>query len=297
LIEEAVADNFCVHREHLTELRRTFLEEGDVVIFGGENARGRAADSYDHSSQQKVSNEHLLEMVKYIDQQHSEGRSVMNRKVLNWFRQEQGVVLSRRTVQRKLQDLGLSWSKVKPRKRPLSSFRLKTIRDYLISFDKLVYDIENGNPDGLVFAFTDELYVHNMHSLDHSYLQKGKEHIRRTSSKGRRLIILHAITKEGPLCEMDEFGKPVDDLKWKGDTCHPTPRDDRKLTCETLWVAQSSSGGYHDNMNSEMFMQWVIEKLIPTFERMYPGEKKILVADNAMYHHKQVIGSVASLSK
>jgi hypothetical protein len=62
----------------------------------------------------------------------------------------------------------------------------------------------------------------------------------------------------------------VDDLKWKGDTCHPTPRDDGKLTCETLWVAQSSSGNYHDNMNSEIFMQWVTEKLIPTFGRLYP---------------------------
>jgi transposase len=111
------------------------------------------------------------------------------------------------------------------------------------------------------------------------------------------LIILHAITREGPLCEKDNFGKPVDDLKWKGDTCHPTPRDDGKLTCETLWVAQSSSGDYHDNMNSEMFMQWVQDKLVPTFEREYPGKKMILVADNAAYHHKRVIGSLASLSK
>jgi hypothetical protein len=37
-----------------------------------------------------------------------------------------------------------------------------------------------------------------MELVDHSYLQKGKEHIGRMPSKGRRLIILHAITKEGP---------------------------------------------------------------------------------------------------
>jgi hypothetical protein len=49
-------------------------------------------------------------MVKYIEPQHSEGRSVTNRKVLNWLRQEQGLNLSRRTIQeRKMQDLGLSW--------------------------------------------------------------------------------------------------------------------------------------------------------------------------------------------
>jgi hypothetical protein len=50
-------------------------------------------------------------------------------------------------------------------------------------------------------------------------------------------------------------------------------------------------------MNSEMFMQWVKDKLIPTFEKMFPGKKFILVADNAPYHHKRTIGSLASLTK
>jgi hypothetical protein len=108
--------------------------------------------------------------------------------------------------------------------RTLGSFRLKAIREFLISLDKYMHAIENGNQDGLVFVFTDESYVHNTHALDHSYLQKGKEHIARSSSKGRRLSILHAITPDGPLCDKDDSGKPVDDLKWKGDTCHPTKR-------------------------------------------------------------------------
>jgi hypothetical protein len=111
------------------------------------------------------------------------------------------------------------------------------------------------------------------------------------------LIILNAITTEGPLCETDDNGRPIDDLKWKGDTCHPTDRGDGKLTCETLWIAQSHTGDYHDNMNSEMFMQWVEDKLVPVFERKYPGKKMVLLADNVPYHHKRVIGSPASLSK
>ena len=84
---------------------------------------------------------------------------------------------------------------------------------------------------------------------------------------------MHAITSDGPLCELIEFGVPVTDLKWKGDTPHPTPREDGKLTYETLWLAQSSSGDYHDNMNSEMFMKWVEERLRPTFEKLYPNKK------------------------
>ena len=89
----------------------------------------------------------------------------------------------------------------------------------------------------------------------------------------------------------------VSDLKWKGNTPHPEPRTDGKLTAETLWLSQSHTGDYHDNMNSEIFMKWVELKLVPLFEGLYPCKKMILVADNAPYHHKRAIGSLGSLRK
>ena len=77
----------------------------------------------------------------------------------------------------------------------------------------------------------------------------------------------------------------------------PSQKKDDLLSCELLWIAQSHSGDYHDNINSDMFMKWVKERLVPTFQRKYPGKKMILVADNAPYHHKRDIGSLGSLSK
>ena len=62
-------------------------------------------------------------------------------------------------------------------------------------------------------------------------------------------------------------------------------------------MAQSHSGDYHDNMNSTLFMLWVKDKLIPTFESTYPKKVMVLVADNAPYHHSRAIGSLASLGK
>jgi hypothetical protein len=118
------------------------------------------------------------------------------------------------------------------------------------------------------------------------------------ASKGKRLIILHAITANGPLCERDSDGKPIDDLEWKGDTPHPKKKNPSdKLTCKTLWLATSKSGDYHDNMNSDMFMQWTNDRLIPTFEKLYPGKMMILVCDNAPYHHKREIGSMNTKTK
>jgi transposase len=50
-------------------------------------------------------------------------------------------------------------------------------------------------------------------------------------------------------------------------------------------------------MNSDMFVLWVKEKLIPVFEQQYLGKTMVLVADNAPHHHKRVIGSLVSVSK
>jgi transposase len=50
-------------------------------------------------------------------------------------------------------------------------------------------------------------------------------------------------------------------------------------------------------MNSDMFMLWVKEKLVPVFEQQYRSKTMVLVADNAPYHHKRVIGLLASVSK
>jgi DDE superfamily endonuclease len=61
--------------------------------------------------------------------------------------------------------------------------------------------------------------------------------------------------------------------------------------------AESHTGGYHDNMNSEKFKKWVENRLIPTFKWLYPGKGIILIFDNAHYHHKHEVGSLSSKTK
>ena len=148
-----------------------------------------------------------------------------------------------------------------------------------------------------MFVYTDESYIHQNHQSTRTYLSKEQKKDgvdKKKKSKGRRLVILHAITSFGPLCSREETGYPVSDLTWSGDTPHPSSNE---LTCETLWVANSHKGDYHDNMTSDIFVKWVNERLFPTFEKLYPSKKMILVCDNAPYHHKREIGSLANLSK
>ena len=279
-------------RQHVHKLRTHLAETGDVYVFGEEkkegSLRGKANKNY-CKTHLLLNEEQVQWVVQYVDDEHSEGRSVNNTNIRSAIYNEFSIELSRTRMARTLHALDLNWKKAKGRQRKFGDYRSDAIRNYLIGLSQF------RKKDDVVFVYTDESYIHSTHCAENSYIAKGKV-LNKGSGKGRRLIILHAITEDGPLCELED-GFPVTDLVWNKDTPHPVDREDGLLTAECLWLANSNSGDYHDNMCSDMFLQWVERKLIPTFERKYPNKTMVLVSDNAPYHHKRVIGSLGSLSK
>ena len=195
---------------------------------------------------------------------------------------------------------------MRPRKSKGDLDRRDVIVAYLRDFGRALKLEREGKA---IIVYTDESYIHQNHCPLNSWLSKDPDGniIDRTTSKGRRLIILHAITKDGPLITNDSEGIPIETLSWKPpdssanaketDTPHPIDDDGEALTAELLWVAQSHTGDYHDNMNSDMYMRWVKNRLLPTFKKKYGDKQMILIQDNAPYHHKREIGSLASLGK
>ena len=299
-IEDEVGRDFHVSNKYVHDLRTGLFEDGDVWVFGQTESRGMGAASVcDKNHRAKVQPEHFKEVAKFVDGKHCKGSTVVARNIIAFLLDKFELKIHRRTVGRLMNKMGLTWSAYKPVKRTFAAHRKKVLREFLIELDK--YErMMNGDDSEYVYVFMDESYVNIGHGNSKSYMSSDKDKqatVRKKSGKGKRLIILHAITVDGPLAEQDENGIYVNDLQWRGDTPHPVERADGRLTCETLWVAQSHSGDYHDNMNSNMFMKWVQEKLVPCFERKYPNKKMILVADNAPYHHAREIGSLASLTK
>ena len=63
------------------------------------------------------------------------------------------------------------------------------------------------------------------------------------------MIFIHAITKDGPLCNFDVIkGRPIDEIKWKGDTPHVDSLDIKTineaaatlpLTYKIIWISDS----------------------------------------------------------
>lgn len=292
-IEEIVAEGLHVRREHVTSLRKSLLSDDTVLSF---NTTTRGMGSPNAELSTKLSYNQLVAMVDEVDECHADGRTVNASFMANFIRDEFNIEVTHRTVHRYFHKMGLTWQPIRSKKKNIGMYRMDSLRDFLIELDKYYKEwIKGPEESEKIFVFADESYVHQGHSYDKSYLKKNSV-VNKKSSKGQRLIMLHAISPFGPLVERIN-NKPIDDLVWKQDTPHPTQRIDGLLTCELLWKASSSSGDYHDNMNSDMFMKWITGKLVPTFEKLYKDKKMILICDNASYHHKREIGSLACKTK
>ena len=73
------------------------------------------------------------------------------------------------------------------------------------------------------------------------------------SGKGQRLIVVHAGSAEG----------------WINGGA-------------LVFRSKTNSGDYHEEMNSEHYMEWFTEQLLPNIP-----QQSVIILDNATYHNKQ----------
>jgi hypothetical protein len=294
-IDNYVQQSFGLKSGYAQQLRKYFIDTGDVLIFGAdENLEKQEQEP----PNKKLTKEQAVSIVQEVDRKHGNGETVTKQEMINYVRKQYNIELSKSAITRYFRQLGLSWQNARTKKRNVGAYRMDVLREYLIKLNSYYKTYKEQQEDcDFVFAFTDESYVHRTHCRQQSWFGDASRTVNRTASKGERLILLHAITTEGPLCQRDGNNKPVDDLVWDGQTPHPDTGRGGLFTCETIWKATSAKGDYHDNMCSEMFMQWATDRLVPTFEALHPGKKMVLVLDNAPYHHKREIGALGSMTK
>lgn len=135
--------------------------------------------------------------------------------------------------------------------------------------------------------------------------------------RGGRIIIVHAITRDGPLvansfsdsqgfprrggwflkedgrrsssCDAGSSGGTSDapsggaggDNTEDGGGCRT--KISELPTAEMLFPAGEKTGA--DDMDAETFMKWMKRRLVPAFREKYGDKEMILVLDNASYHH------------
>ena len=130
-----------------------------------------------------------------------------------------------------------------------------------------------------IIIYMDETYCHLHHLPGKMWYRDediGTERAERCRSRGSLQIILHVMCRDGWLASTDDDGNvPVLDEWHQGEA----------TSCEMVFRGKVGRGDYHANMDGDMFMMWVNERLVPTVEEMYPDKKVFVVMDNAPYHH------------
>lgn len=108
------------------------------------------------------------------------------------------------------------------------------------------------NNTNLVYLY--ETWVNAHRSNDYVWIDnEGKGGWKVPSGKGVRLIVLHAGGENGWIDGVD-----------------------------LVFKSKTNSADYHDETNSEHFLEWLKEQLLPTLE-----EPSVIILDNASYHDKK----------
>lgn len=157
-----------------------------------------------------------------------------------------------------IKDLGFKWRKTENSRKLL--IETQDIREKRIAY---LRSVRRFRSEGRPIVYLDESYIHSTHMQSKSWADESNNGLRVPISKGDRLIIIHAGGEKGFIPNA---------LK--------------------TWKASKRSGDYHDNVNQEMFMKWLMEKLLPNLE-----PRSVLVVDNASYHNVQVDKAPTSKSK
>jgi len=190
------------------------------------------------------------------------------------LKSELTINVSKSTVHRWLHALGYQYGKKNFINNQPQSYRNALIRKYIYQYARALKEQEAGTA---IIVYMDESYIYQHHcskSLWFSLSSSRKNDVRGDAS-GQRIIIMHAMTKDGML-EVEGV-EPSNILAELYESC--------ALIFNEVSVDNITPADYHNTINGDKFIGWMQQRLFPTFNKLYPGKKMYLILDNAKYHH------------
>jgi hypothetical protein len=226
--------------------------------------------------------------------------------VADLVQEKLSIKISKWTAITLLRRLGYRHGKLK-RRIVLDNKRIARVEKFMKRYAGAKEEEKDGTS---VIVVTDETYLHNTHARKIGWFWMGDYDIKTTRinaidvqqevapvndsagplptgdrvprSKGQRLIVVHALTRNGLVAPLTEDGGYNEDIC----RCpyNSIGMEDKLDTAEWVFQADARLTDYHKNMDGVMFMRWVNNQLIPSLKKLYAGRKIRLFLDNAPYH-------------
>lgn len=240
-----------------------------IAVVSSKNRGAGAAPHINHVDH--VDGEIVSIIANAIRKRNSEGGGCTTTMLLSILQASHGFTMHARTLRNVLHSMGFRYGRANDIGKINDPFYLARIRSFFLSYSEALVEEKAGR---CVIVYTDETHVHATHNLKFTWYNPEdpqKNDVVHPSGKGPRLIIIHAITKDGLLLPP------------------PLPRNMRgkqsQPSAGIMWVPEKQPDGSTDNMNGETYLKYLKDNILPTFALKYPGQKMKLMLDNAPYHH------------
>jgi len=187
---------------------------------------------------------------QFIRAENLGGRRVSIERVASYLYTEHGIETPKTTLWRAFKRWGFTHGEGRRRDSLKEQSRvILARRDYLRA------KRANRNSDGTLKrpeVYLDETYINKNHSSQFTwYLDDDGPLVNKPSGVGPRLIVVHAVTKDG----------------WVEGA-------------QLVFEAKKRTGDYHGQMNWDNFSKWFKEQLLPNIP-----SKSLIILDNARYHN------------
>jgi transposase/DNA modification methylase len=264
-----VSSLVCRSYYSLHQLWARWRDEQEVFVVDTAGRGGGASTHVNHSHHVTV--EVVFTLIECIREHNKEGGGCTTTVLIDALRKEHDVIMHPRTLRNVLSSMGYCYGKANVIGKMNDVWYTARIRTYLIQYSEALKEEEAGR---CVIVYTDESYVNANHARKTTWYSPDateKNEIVRPTGRGKRLVLLHAFTKDGWLTNDTSI--------------HNDRVDQLSFSCELIYEAEKGDGDYHDNMNGSIYMQWLNNRLLVAFNKRYPRQKMVLVLDNASYHH------------
>jgi hypothetical protein len=205
-----------------------------------------------------------------VHSQKTDGVSVTATTIAAELREKRLLSVETRTVRRWLRALDYRWR----HKRYVGGMKPQAkhvrIRQFILEYAAALKEEADGTA---TIVYMDESYIHTHIARKHGWFPISNRDVV-GDDNGSRLIILHAMTDRGLLAVPDEVAS-----NWLSE-----PALTAELVFEDVLEDGQDDSDYHNTMNGVKFTAWVRNRLLPTFNKLYPRKKMYLVLDNAAYH-------------
>jgi len=205
-----------------------------------------------------------------VHSQKTEGTYVTSTVIRAELQLRLSIDVSRRTVRRWLRELGYRWRHKRYVGGMKPQARAVRIRQFIMEYAAALKEEAEGTAKIVYF---DESYTHAHQASKYGWVAADDNSVI-GDDKGKRIIILHAMTEDGLLAVPDAVAS-----NWLSE-----PALTAELVFDEVLEDGQDDSDYHNTINSAKIIAWLRNRLIPTFEHLYPGKKMYLVLDNATYH-------------